>query len=350
MQNTFTLLFFLLSLFAHAQIQRGDHIVTLGNQSSASTSSDLGGIYYDFDTKVSQFSLQPTYGYALTNRLVVGGTLGILTTRYPAATASSEFNYWNVYVNPYVRYYAINGERLGVYGQLGTGVGVNKDGVYGLEELNLGAGLQFPLLAGIRVGPTLDYTLRSRRNVLVLGGQIEIVLGRRSGEGKPAGNFSAGSVMLGSQLLQTTFARDVTYGAVNIGGHYFLTDRIAAGLSVGAGGGRYNFGTTSVDRSFRSSQILASLSGRYYFTTNRNLVWYGEAGAGVGRLVYRTDAALGDLPVDRNDFSLFGGVGAQWFVRDNLALETGVTLNRNAVNGDWGTAVSVPVGVRFFLR
>ncbi|WP_157976238.1 outer membrane beta-barrel protein [Lewinella sp. IMCC34191] len=357
MRFTFTLLCLCLSLFAFSQIQRGDHIITLSGPGASSygaqssTAGDLGGILFDFDTEVSQFSLQPTYGYALTDRWVVGGALGITSSRYPASAGSGDLNYWDVRLNPYVRYYAVNHERFGLFGQIGTGLGANKNGVYGLEELNLRGGLQFPLLAGIRVGPTLDYTIRNRNNYLTLGGTIEIVLNRASGEeGKPTAGFKAGSIMLGSQLLQATSTRSILTGAVNVGGHYFLTDRFAAGLSVGAGGGRYDLGTAANDRSFRTSQMSASLSGRYYFTTNRNLVWYGEAGIGVGRLAYRSDVALGDLPIDRNDFSVFGGVGAQWFLRENLALETGVKINRNLVNDSWGTAVSVPVGVRFFLR
>ena len=352
MRHTFTLLVFCFSLSAFAQIGRGDHVITLGHPTASltGTANDLGGIFYHPDANYGQLSLRPTYGYALTDRWVVGGSLGLTFSRFPAMLGDDPSTNWNVSLDPYLRYYAINRERLGLYGQVGTGVGINRDGVYGLEALQLQAGLQFPLAAGIRVGPTVDYTIRNRRNYLSVGAGIEVVLGPRSGEDKPTAAFTAGSIMLGSQLLEIGSSRNSRSGALRLGGHYFLTDRIAAGLSLGAGGSRFNFGTAAIDRSYRANEYLATLSGRYYFTTDRRLVWYGEAGAGVSHLAYRSDPVQGDLPEDQTVYSAFGGVGLQWFVRKNIALETGVQFNRNAVGDNWQTTVSTPVGVRFFLR
>ncbi len=346
MRTIYTLAFlFCTSLFVQAQIQRGDHIITLEPRTGLFNADDFGGLRYDFLYDNTGFYLSPIYGYALTDRLVVGGSLNV---------ESSVFNSerdWRIGLNPYLRYYAINRDKLGLYGQVSTGAGLNDNEFYGFQSANLRAGLQVPLASGVRFGPVLDYRIGSGRNLLTLGGQIEIVLHNDGGaKTAPISAFRVGSVMLGGQLAELGVRKNIIFGGFSLGGHYFLLDRIAAGLSVGASGSRLDNSTASQDFTYTSHQLSADLSARYYFTTGKRLVWYAEAGGGYYWYQQRSESPLNSPDEERNTFSLSAALGGQYFVREHIALEFGPQW-RQVLNDELnGGSVGLTTGVRFFLR
>ncbi|WP_116108802.1 outer membrane beta-barrel protein [Lewinella sp. IMCC34191] len=356
MRSTFTLLCFCLSLFAHAQIQRGDQIITLQEPSSTTgpapifNAYDFGESSYVPSQDYGQFYLSPTFGYALTDRLVVGGTVLTLLDIYDRGWI------WEIGLNPYLRYYAINGKKLGLYGQVSTVMGVvggrvpdviiAGKGFYGFETATLRAGLQLPLATDVRFGPVLDYQIEPGRNLLALSAQIEIVL-RRGGEAEatPVSTFRAGSVMLGGQLAGVGLRKNLVFGNFRIGGHYFLTNRLAAGLSLGASSTR--FGVQTI---WKGVTLSTDVSARYYVSTGKRLVWYAEAGGGYYTGRQWNDDQF-DSPNYRGDyFSVTGAVGGQYFVRDNFALEFGPQWREVLDNPYEENSIDLNIGARFLLR
>ena len=356
MRITFTLLFLSYLAVAHAQVQRGDHIVTLkeppflNRPSPLFNAHDFGELFLAPGENTGALDLGPTYGYALTDRLVVGGTV------------NAEIGYFSdgwtghLGVDPYVRYYPINREAIGLYAQVSTAIGVvggritdatiADEGFYAFETANLRAGLQVPVASGVRMGPLLDYQIISGRNALMLGGQVELVLSAGgSPEASPVSAFRAGSVMLGGQLAQITFKKHQTIGSLRLGGHYFLTDRLAAGVAIGAGG--YRVGEQIVNKQLTLS---ADLSARYYLTTARRLVWYAEAGGGMVTGRRWNNDQFGNPTFQGDYFSVAIALGGQYFLRENIALEFGPQWRKELDNSYTGKRVDVNFGARFFLR
>ncbi|MGB3799086.1 MAG: hypothetical protein WA952_04680 [Lewinella sp.] len=356
MRTTFTLLCICLSVFVHAQIQRGDQIITLKAPSSTTGPSplyhapDFGESFFIPSGNRLYFSLSPTYGYALTDRLVAGGTVHL---DFDASEAG-----WSglLGLSPYLRYYAINREKLGLYGQVSTnlyvaggripGVTIADAGFSAFTTANLQVGVQLPLTSGVRFGPVLEYQIESGRNLLTLGAQIEILL-RRDGEAEagPVSSFRAGSVMLGGQLAGVGFRKNLVYGNFRLGGHYFLADRLAVGLSLGASTTR--FGVNSI---WKGVTLSTDVSARYYVTTGKRLVWYAEAGGGyfTGRQWY--DDQFDSPDYQGGYFSVTGAVGGQYFVRENIALEFGPQWRKVLDDPNWVGSIDLNIGARFFLR
>ena len=356
MRITFTLIFLCCFAFAHAQIQRGDQIITLKvptlltEPAPLFNARDFGALFLAPGENVGTFDIGPTYGYALTDRLVVGGTINVEIAYFD--------NDWTglLGVDPYLRYYLVNREAFGLYAQVSTDVGVIggrvtdativNEGFYAFETANLRAGLQVPVASGVRMGPLLDYQIISGRNALLLGGQVELVLGAGgSPEASPVSAFRAGSVMLGGQLAQIAFKKYQTLGSLRVGGHYFLTDRLAAGLAVGAGG--YRIGEQIVNKQLTLS---ADLSARYYLTTASRLVWYAEAGGGFLTGRQWSDDQFGTPTFKGDYFSVAIALGGQYFLRENIALEFGPQWRKTFEDVYTGKAVDVNFGARFFLR
>ncbi|WP_104421281.1 hypothetical protein [Neolewinella xylanilytica] len=350
MRHTFALLCCLISLFAHAQIRRGDHIVTLNQTYSLEGptqlfhAADFGELGFVLGDRYSYISLAPTYGYALTDRLVVGGS--------PNGMVSRWFGQWNwgVSLDPYLRYYFVNRERLGVYGQVSSTLGLVQQTFSSFDRVNLRAGLQVPLTSGVWVGPAVDYTVRSGTNYLSLGGQIEVVLNSKGRDGaSPVSSLRAGALMLGGQLASIGLSKFITSGSVDLGGHYFLTKRWAVGLSLGVAVGRVDLQPTTrpVEWPYRLS---ASLSSRYYLVPVGRLLWYAEAGAGYSIFHSdRSDQSSIGTPESRQH-AYTAATGGQYFLQDNIALEFGPQLRRYSQDGDGYTNIGVTGGVRFFLR
>ena len=343
MRFTFTLLLVWVSVVTYAQIQRGDHIITLDRFTNLlSTAEDFGGVKFETDHTYTFLSLSATNGYALTNRIVIGGTPGV------ELLISRDYRYYNFTIDPYLRYYVVNQAQLGIFGQVSTGLSVGEYGVAAFHNTTLRAGLQLPLTSGVRIGPALDYVFLEELNRTSLGVNLEIVLSTRGVGKQPLGKFGEGSVMIGGQLGNVWRRKTVVGGQLNVGGYYFLTDRLATGLSVDVTGGRRkNVSTGGLHAS--GIHLLSNVGLRYYVTTGQRLVWYGEVGGGYVYSTWRTPTHDSYNQVTENAWVLSGAVGGQYFLRENIALEFGPQFRRSAGDADL-SSVGLTTGARIFLR
>ena len=356
MRITFTLLFLSYLAVAHAQVQRGDYIITLNEPRTFSENAqllnawDLGQAYYNFSDKSMYLGIGPTYGYALTDRLVLGATGHFILRTY------LDQRYGSIALSPYVRYYLLRKSDLGLYAQVSSSVGfvydwkgrtgISNTGFTGFDVANFRAGLQLPVASGVRLGPVLDYQVLEDFNTLTVGAQIEVVLSKATGdEAGPVATFGAGSVMLGGQLASIGFRQSGVFGSLAVGGYYFLTNRLAGGLSIGLSGSR--FGKTFVTKGLL---FTSELSARYYLTTGRRLVWYLGAGAGLITARRWYDDSFGTPPSNGTNYAVNASLGGQYFLRDNLALEFGPHWRKVLDDEDSGKYVGLTAGVRFFLR
>ncbi|MGB3799919.1 MAG: hypothetical protein WA952_08875 [Lewinella sp.] len=350
MRITCTLVFFCwFSCTRYAQIRRGDHLLTLNQTYSLEgptqlfNAADIGEVGFELGDRISYVSLSPTNGYALTDRLVVGGSLNIKVGQINGHWAKG-FS-----IDPYLRYYVVNRERLGIYGQVGSRVAIIQEPVSAFDRANLRAGLQWPLTSGVWIGPAVDYSIRSGANYFSLGGQIEVVLNSNGrDEASPASNLHAGALMLGGQLAGIGMNKWIKSGFVELGGHYFVTKRWAMGLSLGAQGGRVDLlpPTRPVEWPYRLS---ASLSSRYYLVSDGRLLWYAEAGAGYSINHSDTDNQRSTGIPKSEQYAYTAAVGGQYFLRHGIALEFGPQLRRFSQDGIGFTYVGITGGVRFFL-
>ena len=200
-----TLLVFLLStLAATAQIRKGDYLLTLNSPfleglefGVANNAQNLAGLTVVPESNSAMFYAAPILGYALSNRFVGGGRLGIV-----AVSEEGESVDFSLRLNPYLRYYAINRPGLMVFGELAT-EGKAASGVVQLSEnYRAATGGHLPLATGVLLTPRLDYNFGDRRNSLTLGAGSELVLGAKDdGEDRSVATFARGSWMLGTQLI-----------------------------------------------------------------------------------------------------------------------------------------------------
>ena len=353
MKSSLTLLFSLLiSTFLTAQlVQRGDRLLTLDGASVENVvftpllSGNLGGAFFESASGGGgAVYAVPTYGFAVSDRLVLGSGL-------TAIAAFSNGGGGGVYINPYLRYYAINNDRMGVYGQVSTGFGLGNGGLTGFNGVSVGAGLQIPVAPGILFGPKLDYMLGGRRNQLQFGANFEIRLGRNTRtEGSVVPAIGKGSLMLGTQLICAALAGSINGGQLAVGGHYFLTDRLTAALNLGFGGSRADFGSTNFPRTFRSDNYSIGLGSRYYLTTAGRLRWFAEAGAGWQRNSFRNNVNGSETRQSTSGYLLTAGFGAQLFIRENVALEVAPQLRRIFEEGRRGTNIGLNIGARFIIN
>jgi hypothetical protein len=347
MRLTFTSFLLLISLFCTAQLQRGDLVLTLTDIPIEPEIGDnpwranLG--YIAYGNELTEFVLQGTYGYALTDRLLFGASMGI----------GSDLSSNILAIHPYARYYLINRATLGLFAQAQTDWSASWGDVEGLTILQTTVGLQFSLADNVRFGPAVKYTIREGRNSLQAAAQLELVLDRHASSGERAvAGFGAGSIMLGGQIAEL-FTNNVYFGGqLQLNGSYFLSDRFAAGLGVGLGGGRVSEGeATFPGYSYRSSNYSLVVAPRYYLTRDRHLVWFTEATLGYR---YRSVDQRGGPGFDAafSDSGLFGslGVGGQLFVWDNIALEAVPQLQQSWINDAPETRFAISIGAHFFLR
>ena len=350
----FTLLILLFSgLTAAAQIQRGDRFFTLdgeGGFGAGNTAAvpllagNIGGLIYIPKYREGLVYTWPTYGLALTNRLVLGSGFGF-------AAEFGEYSGASYTLSPYLRYYGINRPGLGIYAEARTQVTYAGGTVYAADPITLGAGLQLPLAAGIRFGPTISYVVQEYSNYVQASARFELVLGRNNRPADtPAAGFHKGSVMLGSQLASATLRKKFRTVGVTVGSHYFLTDRLTAAVTLGVEDGYRDLGTASSPYIGRWYSYSIGLGSRYYLTTQRQLVYFVEAGGGYewfGGSMTRNDV------VERR--SSFRGslitvaAGAQFFIRDRVALEAGPQYRRVFDTDATYSILAVNFGARFLL-
>ena len=350
MRHLFTLILLCASFIATGQVQRGDHLVTLGGQVDPYTAADLGAVRFQLDSRGRQGGISTTYGYALTDRLVIGSSLATGGGLFAgSATGVSGYRWYGLGLQPYLRYYAHQTADMGVYGQVSSPIGYNDGDFHGFEALTATAGLQFPVARNVRLGPTVNYLVQPGRNRMSVAANLELVLGER-GEGEsvvPA--LRRGSIMLGAQFGELAFARHTFGGGARLGGHYFLTDRLAAGVVLGFSTLRLGSPDATSDFSVRGASHALGLDARYYLTTARRLVWYLAAGADYNFQRYRYGSTFDRSDEERSSAAVHAALGLQYFLRENVALEFGPKFSYGL--GDFATSeASFTVGARFFLR
>ena len=332
-------LFLLTGTLSFAQIQRGDRLLSSDATGSGfgPIPSTLGGGNVSVTTEPGTMTAQyaATYGQAVLDRLMVGvGVNGYYSYQ-------SEFS-GGYTLSPFARYYFLNRERLMVFGQVGSSLN-NGPGqsVRAFDRLSLAAGLHLPVAQDVFFTPRLEYTALEGRNIFGVGAGLDIRL-RDSEDGEKAiGRVAEGQIMLGAESAGLGFRRNSVSGSFRVGGHYFLTDRLAAGVRLGAGFSRYDPEITGYN--LRSSNLDLGASARYYFNNERHVLWFAEAGGG---RAWQTNRIAGD-PSSFNFSYLSAGGGAQIFLRERVSLEVAPQLDYNFATEKLGAGLKF--GFRFSL-
>ena len=294
-----------------------------------------------------------SYGFALTNRFVLGARVSGYHTigadpQFPGANGGS------VHIDPYARYYLMNRVSTMVFGELATGARLASGSAGDIaDDFRAGVGMSLPITAGILATPMLNYNFGSSLNGVALGLHLEFVLGRNTrSENAPVGSFTKGSLTLGGQSAGISLLRDGVAGGLSVGGSYFLTDRLtlAAALQVsGYSYGPETFSLPSSDFKSRSIQFGPEIGSRYYITTGRRLVYFGEVGIGYTYANSSFTAPSFNNEITNSYVTASVGIGAQYFVRDNFALELGPSYQR-VLDADLSFSnIALGLGVQFFL-
>ncbi len=316
-----------------AQIQRGDQLIIPGAGGLVPpNSASVGGLsaynYSASDETQVDLDLGFSYGYALLDRLVVGADINV-----GVGHAGGIFS--NYRLDPFARYYVVNRPGLGVFGQVGTrfsDYGGNAGGSSVLEQLTLQTGLQLPIAAGLFLTPTIAYAAQKGDNEVTLGAGLQLLLHPGTTDEAITGNFGKGTITLGGQSVSLAARDGRIQGGLSVGGQYFLTDRLAAGVQLGVGGVRYALQNSDPEglQSQHGGNVDIGGSARYYLSAPRRLVWFLDAGAGYAvnwqsRPVWENFGTATQRLVAQKDRSSMGylaaGGGAQYFIRKNIALE-----------------------------
>ena len=352
MRHSLTLLFLVSVLSVRAQVTRGDLLITLPGNPDLFTSPDLVRATYNIRNHYRSFDLGATLGYAFSDRLVVGASSYIYGTYYPSDDSRlMDVTDFSVRFAPYLRYYAINTPRLGIYGEVSSPFQyASSGGFYRFNALTLTGALQLPLSPRVRLGPALSYAISEHTNALNLLARLEVIFGkvpRQSEDRIPS--FRRGMVMLGGQQGRISLMGETFSIQLGVGGHYFLTDRFAAGLLVGGYIQEHRDKFSSQDRVTGKLQYYTTISGRYYLSTEGRVRWFTELGTALTQqTTYQRPNSQPLTTSSRNGIQLTGTLGAQYFLRNNLALELGPQLQR-PLGKQGQTVASLHAGIRFLL-
>ena len=353
MRPSLTLLFLVFALYVRAQVARGDLLLALPGTPDLYTSPDLVRANYNFSNHYRSFGLGATLGYAFSDRLVVGASSFIYGSDYPSDDPRvSAYSDLSVRLAPYLRYYAITGPRLGIYGEVSSPFQYASSGrFYEFNSLTLTGALQLPLSPRVRLGPALSYAVSKHSNTLNLLARLEIIFGKAPGQlaEERSPSFRPGMVMLGGQQGRISRTGRTCSLQLGVGGHYFLTDRFAAGLLVGGYIQEHRDNSGSQDRVAGKLQYYTTISGRYYLSTEGRVRWFTELGTALTQqTTYQRPNSQPLTTSSRNGIQLTGTLGAQYFLRNNLALELGPQLQR-PLGKQGQTVASLHAGIRFLL-
>ena len=318
----FTLyLLLIFQAFGHAQLQRGDRLLEMGNNRSftGSPSHPLNGDnlanlrlftgYFTVDVASGV-----TYGYLLHHRWAVGA----FTYADALVGEGDRYTYFGLY--PYLRYYAVNTDRLMAFGELSSGWSYSSyDDVSMLAGPTLAVGMHYSITPGVLLTPRLSYSINDDwPNTVALGGGVSLVLGRNNRpEERPVVRFERGDLLLGSQFVHVTSNQQISRFGLDLGGYYFLNDRLAVGGSVSTTLSRIVDFPSNGDRS-TDFTVGVGAAARYYLVTGRRLGWFGELGANYGNYIRRFER--GNSGNWHSGWAAVG-LGAQFFIRDNVSLE-----------------------------
>ena len=331
------------SASALAQLHRGDALFAAGETPGfrvplpvAAPAAPLS-LYHDGAYDRTHFRGGATYGVAVLDRLLVGGTVGldVLFGEYARRTVT---------LAPLVRYYAVNRAALRAYGQLQSGVRLSSLESAYFRTATIAAGVQLPLGGGALVGPQVAYTVQEGSNLLAAGVHLELQLAAATDEASVGVELDRGRYMLGIGTAGISVTENVKGANVRAGAHYFVTDRLAAAAVIGydRSNESYDFGNGQ-ERYVRFRTLHLGGGLRAYLADTGRLLWYGEAGAGRVWESLETNTGIDYFP---GGFTYAtAGVGGQYFLTPHVAVEAGPQLRYDLTNEAW--VVGMNVGIRF---
>ena len=126
--------------------------------------------------------------------------------------------------------------------------------------------------------------------------------------------FVSGSVGFGSEKTGDAKSSDFTFSPA-VG--YFVTENIAVGVRLDLTSGKEEFGGGAEDK---TSSFGADVFGRYYFTPASKFSLFGELAVGIGST--KEEPATGG-EFKSKTFGVNAGVGVNYFLSDNWAIEAG---------------------------
>ncbi len=318
MKRIFTCLF-VLSCFSygHSQITKGS--LLLGGEFSATTA--VGQTPGDFST-----ALAPSAGLFLSDRFALGTGLGL-----DFFTIGDDLSGGTVSISPFARYYLSNRPdnplKWFVHGGAGLAFGLGDNSDDPVYSLNVGTGLNYFLndqiaLEGslLYADPNLENSGRNSNLSLRIG--LQLFLHPKSGEGLEdwsvqkagklllGGSFTSFGTTVDSELDQRSFVFRPRVG-------WFVSEKWAIGSGL-----MFNYSSSPFYEGYGVG--LAPFVRFYPQNTPSNLQWFLTAKAGFQYVSNQFDDSVTGSP----DFDNKGwlktfkaGVGLNWFLSENLALE-----------------------------
>ena len=350
----FTLLFLLLfQAYSWAQLQRGDQLLSTSNVIGPSgPNAHLSQLYFGPATQGTQWLIvSPRYGFALTDRFVLGAQV------FSLADIDRQFgNRLSFTLLPHARYYYINTPKLRAFTQVTSGIRSSfredRDSQWYLFNSVVAAtGVQWPVAPNILLTPQLTYHVEDGPNSVGLHVAAELVLGRNNrGEQPVVGRLERHTVMVGIGLASLTIEKDASDSDATVGGYYFFTNRFALGAALGLSHSRRRrlFRPRQDKLTFTTTDVSFGVFPRYYLNSAGYLRWFAEVGGELTQRYSTVSANTDGLEnASSTDVALIVGGGVQLFVRDNIALEFGPRF-------EYFTEVDRPLytlnfGIRFLL-
>jgi opacity protein-like surface antigen len=374
--TTFTLLVIatLWGSLAHAQLQRGTRFfsntlppggasfnaygtpsVHSGWGEIALTTSSQEGV--PGEDRQFSFALAPQYGGFVSDNLLIGGGLIFFALSDLDGGSASLLS-----VNPFARYYLNPGAANNhVYGQIGArytaNLGEGGDNFWGSD---FGIGLTHFLAPGLAFDTYAFYGISDWSETgtgsfgLSVGLNVFFGPEQRKGRSEAASGFSRGSLMIGGTSGSFGFNSSPTSRFIQLSLRpqvlYFLSEQIALG-----GGLDFSLSHTSAFINFTSAEIRLIPQARYYFSAvPKRQQWFAAAGLEIGR----SGVTIEDGgSFSQNHFGFGLGVGLNYFLSPNIALELGPSLRydfrRNDDLLDLDTKrlrLGLDVGLQFFLN
>jgi opacity protein-like surface antigen len=379
MKNLITLSLLLIATLwgsqAHAQLQRGTRFfgntlppggagfnshgtpsVHSGWGEAALTTSRQTGV--PGEDRWLSFALAPQYGGFVSDNLLVGGSLTFFTLSDLDDNGSASV----LSLNPFARYYLNPGSANNhVYGQIGASYTANLgESGENFWSSDLGLGLTHFLAPGLAFDTYAFYGIsdwsESGTGSLGLSAGLNVFFGQeqREGRSEAASGFGRGSLMIGGTSGGFGFNSSPTSRFIQLSlrpqALYFLSSQFAVG-----GGLDFSLAHTSAFANFTAAEIRLIPQARYYFSAApKRQQWFAAAGLEIGR----SGVTIEDGgSFSQNHFGLGLGLGLNYFLSPNVALELGPSLRydlqRNDDLLDLDTKrlrLGLDVGIQFFLN
>ncbi|HEU5290058.1 MAG TPA: outer membrane beta-barrel protein [Cyclobacteriaceae bacterium] len=303
------------------------------------------------DFQTANFSISPMGAYFIGNRWTLGVELGYSVSEIDALNPITGETYTqtlsSLSTTPFARYYfgvkkfapfVEGGYQMNWYYGEGEKIGDN-------QRYKVGAGLNYFVSPSLALEGKVSYTYpvndESAYKPIGLGIGLQFFFSRNQNAIAKESNetfLAKGSWMLGGDINLEFSENEYQTHRINPMVGYFLTNKFATGVAIGYAysGGEYN----SIEA------LSAAPFIRYYFAIGRFAPFAGVA-AGLAHSkfeYYDGDEWQGSTD---NSFSYQAGVGFNYFITKNVALESGLSYFRNQ-NIDQGS-LALTAGLKFFI-